>query len=185
LASPRASLAIALSAFLTARFGATLTGKANPKTLKTLFGAWLLIVSGLIGSQVSGIMPSAAVVHGAGASTSLLPLLALGATTGVISGLLGVGGGTVLVPALTLLFGFPQKEAQGCALLGMILPSIVSASTHWRKGNVSRNLAGSAVAGALVGGWSGSMLAAVLPNRPLRAVFSVVLGLVGFRYLRS
>lgn len=185
LASPRASLTIALSAFLTARFGATLTGKANPKTLKRLFGAWLIIVSSLIGSQVSGIMPSVAVVHGAGASASLFPLLALGTVTGLISGLLGVGGGTVLVPALTLLFGFPQKEAQGCALLGMILPSLVSASTHWRNGNVGRNLTGSAVAGALVGGWSGSMLAAVLPNRPLRATFSLILSLVGLKYLRS
>jgi len=185
LASPRASLAIALSAFLMARVGATLTGKANPKTLKRLFGGWLLIVSSLIGSQVSGIMPAAATIEGAGASVSILPLLALGTATGLISGLLGVGGGTVLVPALTLLFGFPQKEAQGCALLGMILPAIVSASTHWRNGNVTRNLAGSAVAGALVGGWSGSMLAAVLPNRPLRAIFSVVLCLVGLRYLRS
>ena len=48
----------------------------------------------------------------------------LGVFSGLISGLLGVGGGTVLVPVLALLFSFPQSEAQGSALLAMLLPSV-------------------------------------------------------------
>ena len=48
----------------------------------------------------------------------------LGVFSGLISGLLGVGGGTVLVPALALIFSFPQSEAQGSALLAMLLPSV-------------------------------------------------------------
>lgn len=60
----------------------------------------------------------------AGSSTALLPLMLLGVFSGLISGLLGVGGGTVLVPVLALLFSFPQSEAQGSALLAMLLPSV-------------------------------------------------------------
>jgi len=183
LASPRASLFIALAAMLSARLGALLTNKVNPKTLKHLFGGWLLIVSSLIGAKAAGLMVSAS-VPGAGEIAAVLPLLALGAGTGLISGLLGVGGGTVLVPSLTLLFQFPQPEAQGCALLGMVPPSMVSVWTHWRRSNVDKALAAGAVFGALVGGWSGSLLATSLPERTLRVVFAIVLSFVGVKYLR-
>uniref|UniRef100_A0A7R9ZZ69 Membrane transporter protein n=1 Tax=Pyrodinium bahamense TaxID=73915 RepID=A0A7R9ZZ69_9DINO len=184
LASVRAAAAIAVAALVTARVGATLTGKVNPKLLKRMFGGWLIIVSTVIGVRAAGLMPLRA-VPGASEAAALAPLFGLGAGTGLVSGLLGVGGGTVLVPSLTLAFHFPQSEAQGCALLGMVPPSAVSALTHWRRGNVDRSLVGGAVLGALVGGWSGSLVAASLPERALRAVFAAVLGAVGVKYLRS
>merc|ERR1711972_1107625 len=124
-------------------------------------------------------------VKGAAEAAALAPLLLLGAVTGFISGLLGVGGGTVLVPALTLGFGFSQPEAQGCALLGMVPPAVVSPYTHWSRGNVDRQLVAYAVAGALAGGVGGSLAAAGLPERTLRMVFSAVLACVGIKYLRS
>mmetsp|Transcript_16326 Transcript_16326/g.35776 ORF Transcript_16326/g.35776 Transcript_16326/m.35776 type:complete len:337 (+) Transcript_16326:101-1111(+) len=185
LASWRAAGIIALTALITARLGATLTAKANSKTLKKVFGGWLLIVSSLIGAKASGLLVGGASIPSAGASAAMLPLAGLGGVTGFISGLLGVGGGTVLVPSLTLGFGFPQAEAQGCALLGMVPPAVVSTTTHWRNGNVDRSLVVMAVIGALLGGALGGSLASSLPENALRAVFAVVLGLVAVKYLRS
>jgi len=185
LASFRASAAIALSALITARIGATLTARAQPKALKRGFGGWLLLVSFLIGAKSFGLLDAGVGIPGAGEIASLPKLAMLGSTTGLLSGLLGVGGGTVLVPLLTLLFGFPQAEAQGCALLGMVPPSVVSLRTHWQKGNFDRRLAMGAVAGAVIGGWLGSRIAADLPEKSLRLVFAVVLTGVGAKYLRS
>lgn len=184
LASPRAAGTIALAALLTARVGAMTTGKVNPKTLKKAFGCWLLIVSALIGGKALGIMPANVPIPNAGSVVPLPPLLLLGSVTGFISGLLGVGGGTVLVPALSLAFGFPQAEAHGCALLGMIPPAMVSTSTHLQQGNVEKVLVGAAIAGALLGGSAGSGFAAFLPERSLRILFACVLSCVGVKYLR-
>eukprot|EP00446_Apocalathium_sp_SHHI-4_P000833 CAMPEP_0177184058 /NCGR_PEP_ID=MMETSP0367-20130122/17355_1 /TAXON_ID=447022 ORGANISM="Scrippsiella hangoei-like, Strain SHHI-4" /NCGR_SAMPLE_ID=MMETSP0367 /ASSEMBLY_ACC=CAM_ASM_000362 /LENGTH=342 /DNA_ID=CAMNT_0018631149 /DNA_START=32 /DNA_END=1060 /DNA_ORIENTATION=+ len=185
LASPRAAAIIAVAALTTARIGATTTSKVNPKTLKKVFGGWLIIVSCLIGAKAFGLFGAGTSFPGAGEVAPVLPLLGLGAATGFISGLLGVGGGTVLVPALTLGFGFTQPEAQGCALLGMIPPAIVSTYTHWSKGNVDKGIVAYAVAGALMGGVAGSMAAAHLPEKALRIAFSVVLACVGVKYLSS
>ncbi|CAE8588925.1 unnamed protein product, partial [Polarella glacialis] len=66
LVSFRAAAAIAASALLTARVGAQLTGKTNPKLLKRLFGGWLAIVSFLIGAKVLGLIKVGATFAGAG-----------------------------------------------------------------------------------------------------------------------
>jgi len=185
LASVRAAGTIAISALLTARVGATLTGKVKPKTLKRVFGTWLLIVSALMAGKAAGLLVPSKVIQGAGAVAPIGPLVGLGSATGFISGLLGVGGGTVLVPALSLGFGFLQAEAQGCALLGMLAPSVVSTFTHYQKGNIDRALVRGAVAGALAGGVFGSLIPSFLPERVLRIIFAAVLGCVGVKYIRS
>lgn len=185
LASLRAAGAIAATAIFSARLGASLTSKVKPKTLKKGFGAWLLLVSAIILAKAFRLMPVTTSLPHAGSSTALLPLMLLGVFSGLISGLLGVGGGTVLVPVLALLFSFPQSEAQGSALLAMLLPSVVSTTTHWSKGNVDRAVVGFAVLGAVLGGFSGGSVAAVLPERALRMVFGCVLSLVAVKYMRS
>eukprot|EP00933_Yihiella_yeosuensis_P034838 TRINITY_DN28323_c0_g1_i2.p1 TRINITY_DN28323_c0_g1~~TRINITY_DN28323_c0_g1_i2.p1 ORF type:complete len:275 (+),score=47.37 TRINITY_DN28323_c0_g1_i2:324-1148(+) len=185
IASVRAAAAIAFGAVVTARFGAMMTSKVNPKVLKKLFGIWLLIVSFLIGAKAFGLLKAGSTIVGAGEQVALLPLVLLGSVTGFISGLLGVGGGTVLVPTLSLLFAFPQVEAQGCALLGMVPPSFISTYTHWRCNNIEKRIVWFAVAGALLGGSAGSSVASILPEKSLRIFFSAVLLCVGGKYLRS
>jgi len=185
LVSLRTASAIAVTALVTARLGASQTAKVNPKTLKRYFGGWLLIASSLIAAKAAGLTASGAVLQNVGATVAVPPLLILGAATGLISGLLGVGGGTVLVPALTLGFHFPQALAQGSALMAILPPAITSTLTHLQKGNVDRSLVGGAVLGALAGSSVGSTVAARLPERALRMVFAVVLAGVGAKYLRS
>ncbi|CAL1143530.1 unnamed protein product [Cladocopium goreaui] len=185
LASLRAAGAIAVTAVISARMGASMTNKVKPKTLKKGFGAWLLLVSVVIMAKALRLLPVHSSVTHAGATAALLPLSGLGIASGLVSGLLGVGGGTVLVPVLALAFAFPQSEAQGSALLAMLLPSVVSCSTHWSKGNVDRDLAGFAVLGALLGGFGGGEMAALLPERALRLIFAAVLSVVAVKYIRS
>lgn len=185
VAQPTSALIISLSALLTARVGAVVTAKVNPKTLKKLFGGWLMIVSVLIGIKTLGLLKASTTLVTAGSSAFIPGLLVLGAATGFISGLLGVGGGTVLVPVLSLVFGFQQAVAQGCALLAMILPAFMSARTHWKRGNVEKKLILPAIAGAMVGAAIGSSVAGSLPEKSLKILCAVVLALVGVRYVGS
>ena len=67
----------------------------------------------------------------------LIKMLALGLTAGVLSGLFGIGGGLVIVPALVVLFGFPIKVAVGTSLFVILFPTgILGVLEHWKAGNI-------------------------------------------------
>jgi uncharacterized membrane protein YfcA len=70
---------------------------------------------------------------------------------GFASGMMGVGGGAVMIPAMVLLAGFDQHVAQGTALLVMVPAGSVGAYTHWRLGNVKISVLWGIVPGVLVG----------------------------------
>lgn len=110
-------------------------------------------------------------------------LLGLGAFTGFLSGLLGIGGGVINVPALTIIAGFPQKTAQGTALLAMIAPCFLASTQHAKLGNVAKGLLPALIAGAVLGGSLGASFAVFLPDSTLRAVCSVLFALIGMRYI--
>ena len=67
--------------------------------------------------------------------------LGVGLVTGVISGLMGIGGGNVLVPASTILLHLGQHQAQGVSLLVIVPTAISGAWTHYRRGNVQVKVA--------------------------------------------
>jgi uncharacterized membrane protein YfcA len=103
----------------------------------------------------------------------------------VASGLLGVGGGTLMVPFLTLVAGLPQQAAEATSLL-VVLPTAVAGSLALRRRGVG-NLAVAlrfGLAGSL-GGVLGALLALTLPGSALRIVFAVFIGLVGLRLARD
>ena len=115
----------------------------------------------------------------------LLALVAVGATSGVLAGLLGVGGGVLLVPFLVLAVGMTQHEAEATSLLVVLPTAIVASLTLWRKGVGDLPAAlGMGVVGA-VGAAAGALLALSLPGGALRTVFAVFLGLVGLRLVRD
>ena len=117
--------------------------------------------------------------------TLYVVLVAFGVVVGVASGLLGVGGGTLVVPFLTLAVGLSQHEAEATSLL-VILPTAIAGSLALRRrgvGNLGLALR-FGVVGA-VGSVLGALLALALPGSTLRLVFAVFVGLVGLRLARD
>jgi len=110
-------------------------------------------------------------------------LVLLGICAGVVSGTLGLGSGTVIVPVLVLVFGFGQKSAQGTALAAMVPMALVGALRYWRNPEIEMNAAviGLIICGALAGTLVGTELAGRLPSHVLRKAFAIFLVIVAVR----
>jgi uncharacterized membrane protein YfcA len=107
-----------------------------------------------------------------------------GIGVGVLSGLLGIGGGIALVPGLMLLFGFSQAEAQGTSLAVLIPPiGIFAALVYWHNGFVRLPVVGWVAGGFVVGAFIGALLVPHVPQGALRTVFGMLLVYVGFTFL--
>jgi len=109
--------------------------------------------------------------------------LAVGLIAGVLSGMLGIGGGTIAIPGMVLLLGVEQHTAQGVALSAMLLTALVGAFIHYRQENVKLSMAmwiaPSAVAFSLLGAWAAGMVTAEWLTR----VFAIALLVIGCRML--
>jgi uncharacterized membrane protein YfcA len=115
----------------------------------------------------------------------LAGLVAFGVVTGVAAGILGVGGGILMVPFLTLVAGMPQHAAEATSLLVVLPTAIVASVVLQRRGVGDLGVAlRFGVVGA-VGAAAGALLALALPGRSLRVVFALFLMLVGLRLVRD
>jgi uncharacterized membrane protein YfcA len=102
--------------------------------------------------------------------------LVLGLVAGVLSGLLGIGGGIIIVPALVLLFGLTQHQAQGTTLALMVPPiGLLAAWAYYQQGYVDLKIAAFICVGFFVGGFFGAKLATALSTGVLQKVFGVAL----------
>lgn len=176
-----ASSLLASTAIFTARAGARYANALPEWKLKRSFGGFLILVSLLL--LLKPYLPHVS-RHITG-WLEILILLLTGIFTGFLSGMMGVGGGTIMVPSMVLLTGFTQYTAQGCSLLAMVPVGIAGAYTHWRLGNVSASILPGLVPGILIGTYLGGSLAHVLSEGALRIIFSAVLIWTGVRYLRT
>ena len=86
-------------------------------------------------------------------------IILIGVGAGFLSGLLGVGGGTLLVPALVLLWGTSQAMAQGISLAVIIPTAALGGWAYYKKGNVKKELLRGMILGAVVGALVGASLA--------------------------
>jgi uncharacterized membrane protein YfcA len=110
--------------------------------------------------------------------------LALGLVIGVISGVVGLGGGAFLIPALIYFFGMTQIRAQGTSIATLLLPiGIFAFMAYYKAGHVDLKLGLLIGAGFAVGGWLGGTWAQHLPEIVLRRTFAVVLLALGVRML--
>ena len=115
--------------------------------------------------------------------TSWLIGLGVGLFTGVVSGLMGIGGGNVMVPASTILLGLEQHQAQGVSLLVIVPTAISGAWSHYKRGNVNLRVALLLSPGAVIGGLIGARFAQALPGDTLRVIFGCILLYFAMRYL--
>lgn len=115
-----------------------------------------------------------------------IEVVALGALTGMASGLFGVGGGIILVPALVLLFGMTQQTANGISLATMAPLAIVNAVTYFKAGKFDASyfpLMGAVLIGSLVAGPYGSTVAIHLSQNRLKLLFALFLVAVAVRIM--
>jgi uncharacterized membrane protein YfcA len=112
-------------------------------------------------------------------------LVGFGLVTGGAAGLLGVGGGIMMVPFLTLVAGVSQHAAQATSLLVVLPTAIVASVTLHRRGVGDLALALRLGAIGAVGGIAGALLALALPGHALRIVFALFLAGVSVRLVRD
>lgn len=177
-----ASALLAAVALGTVRFGAKYCCFLPEWKLKRQFGYFLLFVGLLL--LLKPFLPTVA--------EATLPvwirwsvLVFLGAFTGFISGMMGVGGGIFMVPMMVIFIGISQHTAQGISLLAMIPASALGAWTHWKAGNTRKKLIPGLIGGVLAGVYAGGVVAHLLPERELRFVFIMLLLYTATRYLRA
>jgi uncharacterized membrane protein YfcA len=114
----------------------------------------------------------------------VLLLLIIGFASGVLSGLFGLGGGLIIVPALVYFLAFTQKQAQGTSLGVLLLPvGILAVLKYYKDGYIDIRFVLLLSSGFLIGGYYGSKLALFLSDAVLKKAFAVVLLVVAFKIL--
>lgn len=110
---------------------------------------------------------------------NILLYLILGLTAGTLSGLFGIGGGTILIPGLVFLAGMTQHEAQGTTLAIMLLPiGLFAVMRYSHFGHVNFYVALLICIGFLIGGWIGAGMAEGVSSIILRKMFGVFLMII-------
>jgi len=116
--------------------------------------------------------------------TTILILLVIGIITGVMAGMLGIGGGLVVIPALVMVMGMSQQSAQGTSLAMMLPPiGILAAYNYYKAGHVDIRIALLLAVAFIVGSFFGSKLAIRIPQEMLKKIFGVFLLLVAIKML--
>ncbi len=103
-------------------------------------------------------------------------LIALGLFAGTLSGLIGIGGGLVIIPALIYFFGFTPHQAQGTTLTLLVPPiGILAAYVYWKAGYVNFPIVILVGIGFFVGAFFGAKFAVHLPADTLKRLFGVIM----------
>ncbi len=113
----------------------------------------------------------------------LVELILIGLAAGFLAGLLGIGGGVFMVPAMVLILGMDQHVAQGTSLLVIIPAALTGSYAHYRRGSLVLRDALVLGAGGVVGAFLGAVLALSLDDDLLRKLFAGFLLIVAARIL--
>jgi uncharacterized protein len=176
----RAALILAASAIFFARMGAVYAHSLPEERLRRGFGVFIIAVSLLMVAKAW--LPGGR--GGLSFGPQMLVFLLTGTATGFLSGMMGVGGGSIMIPAMVILAGMPQHLAQGTSLLAMVPVGITGALTHYRLGNIHSHLALGLAAGAMAGGFLGGTVAHLLPDFSLKVIFACIGLWMGVKYVR-
>jgi uncharacterized membrane protein YfcA len=113
----------------------------------------------------------------------LVQLVLIGLAAGFLAGLLGIGGGVLMVPAMVLILGFDQHVAQGTSLLVIIPAALTGSYAHYRRGRLVVRDAITLAAGGVIGAVMGSVIALSLEDELLKRLFAGFLLIVAVRLL--
>jgi len=117
---------------------------------------------------------------------STILYLLLGLIAGIAGGFMGIGGGTIIIPALVYIAGFTQHQAQGTTLALMVPPiGLLAAIKYYQAGNVDLRIAGLICIGFFIGGLFGASLVAPVPDQLLKKIFGIFLIVVALHMIVS
>jgi len=115
---------------------------------------------------------------------TIIILVIVGLLAGMLSGLIGLGGGVIIVPALVYVLGFNQHQAQGTSLGILLLPAgIFAVMNYYKKGFIDVKVVLILFVGFLIGGWLGSSMSLSLPEGTLKKIFAIALILIAGKVL--
>lgn len=114
----------------------------------------------------------------------ILLLVLIGLAAGILSGLVGVGGGIIVVPALVFFLSFSQPQAQGTSLGLLLLPvGILAVLNYYKQGYIDFRVIGIMAVAFVIGGWLGSKWALSLPEVTVKRIFAIILFYSGIKMM--
>jgi uncharacterized membrane protein YfcA len=117
---------------------------------------------------------------------TIVLLLLIGLAAGFLGGMVGIGGGVLIVPALVLLLGLSQHMAQGISLAMILFPvGILGVINYYKNGFVDLRFAGLLAIGFFAGSYLGSKFSLSLPQDTVRKIFAVVMILLSIKLLMT
>ncbi|SFM14556.1 hypothetical protein SAMN03159341_11825 [Paenibacillus sp. 1_12] len=178
-----------------AMLGSYITQFVDAKSFQLAFGIFMLVMAILLIFK-DRLKPlhiqwpiqrthtdAAGLVHTYG--YGVLPALAIGLVVGIISGLFGIGGGSLFVPAMMILFRYPPHVATATSMFVIFLSSIMGTVTHLSLGEVNGWMVLGLAPSALVGGWLGAKIANALSSKKLMWVLRITFLIVAIRMIFS
>lgn len=188
-----AAAAIASFGIISARFGATFSRKLSGESLKRAFGGLMILVAPIVpaktyfaekyGQEKSSRLGDKGTDKKENNTDTklhkLIPAGIIGIGSGFLAGLFGVGGGTVVVPALTVTTDLSHYQALSTSLLAMTLPALSGTFAHYQKGNVANRVALPLAIGSFIGAYAGGKFGSNVAEDKLRLGFSCLLVLLG------
>ncbi len=178
--------ALALGAVIGARLGATFLPKMTDSVLKQAFAVLLFVVALrflLVGASAEAAANGLFVPELDGVGIALHA--AGGLAAGIVSSVLGVGGGVIMVPLLAAGFGYGQQIAQGTSLAVIVPTALTGALAHHRNGYTDVPLGLRLGGAALVGSFAGSQVALALSPEVLAKMFGALLTVASLLMLRA
>ena len=204
------AVALTATAMITARLGAMTSTLLSERTLRKCLGGFMVFIAPLVPGKAyllpyleslkdnPDLSKSDAKTHlqedqalysqhnNISQFEKLLPASVIGIFSGFLSGILGVGGGTVVVPALVLTTDMSHHSAIGTSLCAMVLPALIGTYTHSKRGNVNWRVGALLALGSSVGAFVGGREVGIhLEEDVLRGGFGILMLVLGIRTWRK
>jgi uncharacterized membrane protein YfcA len=117
---------------------------------------------------------------------TIIILVLIGISAGILSGFVGIGGGIVIVPALIYFLNFSQHEAQGTSLFVLVLPVVFLAMmNYWKTDNVNWKFGLVIASTFIIGGFVGSKLALKLSPGLVKLIFGIIMAYMSYKMIVS
>lgn len=118
--------------------------------------------------------------------STILILVLIGLSAGILSGFIGIGGGIIIVPALVFFLSLTQHQAQGTSLFVLVMPVVIlGLLNYWKSNNVNWQFGLIIAIAFAIGGYFGSKLSLKISPTVVKLVFGFIMAIISFRLILS